>query len=190
MGVNSVEYAARVIAKIRDISDRMAKSGARDELYDVPFTTGHTGYLHGGTALNIVPDTATFEFEFRTIAADKSATLAKEVIDYARNELEPEMKAVAPEAGFDFEDRSEFAGLNTAENAEVTLLAKQLTGRNSHSKVAYGTEAGLYSDAGVPTIVCGPGNIDQAHKADEFIRINELEKCGTFLDRLLALCAR
>jgi acetylornithine deacetylase len=190
MGVNSVEYAARVIAKIRDISDRMAKSGARDELYDVPFTTGHTGYLHGGTALNIVPDTATFEFEFRTIAADKSATLAKEVIDYARNELEPEMKAVAPEAGFDFEDRSEFAGLNTAENAEVTLLAKQLTGRNSHSKVAYGTEAGLYSDAGVPTIVCGPGNIDQAHKADEFIRINELEKCGTFLDRLIALCAR
>src|SRR3954471_4861901 len=190
MGVNSVEYAARVIAKIRDISDRMAKSGARDELYDVPFTTGHTGYLHGGTALNIVPDTATFEFEFRTIAADKSATLAKEVIDYAKNELEPEMKAGAPEAGFDFEDRSEFAGLNTAENAEITLLAKQLTGINSHSKVAYGTEAGLYSDAGVPTIVCGPGNIDQAHKADEFIRINELEKCGIFLDRLIALCAR
>ena len=72
LGVNAVEYAARVIAKIRDISDRMAKSGARDELYDVPFTTGHTGYLHGGTALNIVPDIATFEFEFRVLAADKS----------------------------------------------------------------------------------------------------------------------
>ena len=72
LGVNAVEYAARVIAKIRDISDRMAKKGARDELYDVPFTTGHTGYLHGGTALNIVPDIATFEFEFRIIAADKS----------------------------------------------------------------------------------------------------------------------
>ena len=190
LGVNAVEYAARVITKIRDISDRMARKGARDELYDVPFTTGHTGYLHGGTALNIVPDIATFEFEFRTIAADKSADLAREVIDYARTVLEPEMQAVAPEAGIVFEDRSEFAGLNTAENAEVTLLAKQLSGRNSHSKVAYGTEAGLFSDAGVPTIVIGPGLIDQAHKADEFIAITELEKCGVFLDRLIALCAR
>ena len=190
LGVNAVEYAARVIAKIRDISDRMAKSGARDELYDVPFTTGHTGYLHGGTALNIVPDIATFEFEFRVLATDKSSVLAQEVIDYAKTVLEPEMKAVAPEAGFDFEDRSEFAGLDTPENAEVTLLAKQLSGRNSHSKVAYGTEGGLFSQAGIPTIVIGPGSIDQAHKADEFIAITELEKCGVFLDRLIALCAR
>src|SRR5947208_895624 len=97
LGVNAVEYAARVIAKIRDISDRLAREGARDDLYDVPFTTGHTGYLHGGTALNIVPDIATFEFEFRTIAADKSSDLVKEVIDYAKTVLEPEMKAVAPE---------------------------------------------------------------------------------------------
>ena len=190
LGVNAVEYAARVIAKIRDISDRMAKQGVRDDLYDVPFTTGHTGYLHGGTALNIVPDIATFEFEFRTIAADKSSDLVKEVIDYAREVLEPEMKAVAPEAGFDFQDRSEFAGLDTAENAEITLLAKQLSGRNSHSKVAYGTEGGLFSQAGIPTVVIGPGSIDQAHKADEFIKVTELEKCGAFLDRLITLCAR
>jgi acetylornithine deacetylase len=190
LGVNAVEYAARVITKIRDISDRMAKQGSRDDLYDIPFTTGHTGYLNGGTALNIVPDIATFEFEFRTIAADKSSDLVKEVIDYARDVLEPEMKAVAPEAGFDFQDRSEFAGLDTPENAEVTLLAKQLSGRNSHSKVAYGTEGGLFSQAGIPTVVIGPGSIDQAHKADEFIAVSELAKCGAFLDRLIALCAR
>ena len=190
LGVNAVEYAARVIAKIRDISDRMAKSGTRDELYDIPFTTGHTGYLHGGTALNIVPDIATFEFEFRVLAQDKSSILAQEVIDYAKNVLEPEMKAVAPEAGFDFQDRSEFAGLDTSPDAEVTVLAKQLSGRNRHSKVAYGTEGGLFSLAGIPTVVCGPGSIDQAHKADEFIAVTELEKCGVFLDRLIALCAR
>jgi len=190
LGVNAVEYAARVIAKIRDIGDRLAKSGARDTLYDVPFTTAHTGYLHGGTALNIVPDIATFEFEFRVLSVDKSSILAQEVLDYAKNVLEPEMKKVAPEAGFEFQDRSEFAGLDTAPDAEVTLLAKQLTGRNSHSKVAYGTEGGLFSAAGIPTVVCGPGNIDQAHKADEFIRVTELEKCGQFLDRLIALCAR
>jgi acetylornithine deacetylase len=188
LGVNAVEYAARVIAKIRDISDRMAKSGARDDLYDIPFTTGHTGYLHGGTALNIVPDIATFEFEFRVLAVDKSDTLAKEVIDYAKNVLEPEMKKVAPEAGFEFEDRSEFAGLDTSPEAEVTVLAKQLSGRNNHSKVAYGTEGGLFSLAGIPTVVCGPGSIDQAHKADEWIAITELEKCGRFLDRLIEHC--
>jgi acetylornithine deacetylase len=190
LGVNAVEYAARVIAKIRDISDRMAKNGARDDLYDIPFSTGHTGYLHGGTALNIVPDQATFEFEFRVLSVDKSDTLVKEVIDYAKNVLEPEMKAVAPEAGFDFQDRGEFAGLDTTPDAEVTLLAKQLTGRNSHSKVAYGTEGGLFQQAGIPTVVCGPGNIDQAHKADEFLKITELEKCGQFIDRLITLCAR
>jgi acetylornithine deacetylase len=190
LGVNSVEYAARVIAKIRDISDRMAKSGARDELYDVPFTTGHTGYLHGGTALNIVPDIATFEFEFRVLSVDKSDTLAKEVIDYAKNVLEPEMKAVAPEAGFEFEDRSEFAGLDTSPEAEVTVLAKKLSGRNGHSKVAYGTEGGLFAQAGIPTVVCGPGSIDQAHKADEWIAITELEKCGQFIDRLIEHCQR
>jgi acetylornithine deacetylase len=190
LGVNAVEYAARVIAKIRDISDRLAQSGTRDELYDVPFTTGHTGYLHGGTALNIVPDIATFEFEFRVLSSDKSDTLAKEVIDYAKNVLEPEMKRVAPEAGFVFEDRSEFAGLDTPAEAEVTLLAKQLTGQNSHRKVAYGTEGGLFQKAGIPTVVCGPGNIDQAHKADEFIAITELEKCGNFIDRLITHCSR
>ena len=104
--------------------------------------------------------------------------------------LEPEMKKVVPEAGFEFEDRSEFAGLETSENAEITLLAKNLSGRNNHSKVAYGTEGGLFSEAGVPTIVIGPGSIDQAHKADEFIAVSELEKCGKFLDRLIAHCAR
>src|SRR6476661_5228703 len=190
LGVNAVEYAARVISKIRDIADRQAKSGVRDELYDVPFSTGHTGYLHGGTALNIVPDIATFEFEFRVLTVDKSDTLVKEVIDYATNVLEPEMKAVAPEAGFEFEDRSEFAGLDTAPDAEVTLFAKHLSGRNRHSKVAYGTEGGLFALAGIPTVVCGPGSIDQAHKADEFIAVNELEKCGKFLDRLIEHCAR
>ena len=188
LGVNAVEYAARVIARIRDISDRMAKSGTRDELYDVPFSTGHTGYLHGGTALNIVPDIATFEFEFRVLSSDKSDTLAKEVIDYAKNVLEPEMQKVAPEAGFEFQDRGEFAGLDTTPEAEVTVLAKKLSGRNSHSKVAYGTEGGLFALAGIPTVVCGPGNIDQAHKADEWIAITELEKCGRFIDRLIEHC--
>jgi acetylornithine deacetylase len=187
-GVNAVEYAARLIARIREIADRLAKRGARDPLYDVPFTTAHTGTVHGGTALNIVPDACVFEFEFRAIAADDLDALVAEVAAYATDVLEPEMKAVAPEAGFDFAVMSGFPGLDIAPQAEMVSLTKRLAGREQHGKVAYGTEAGLFAQAGIPTVVIGPGSIDQAHKADEFIALAELDKCGIFLDRLIGHC--
>src|SRR5262249_44011970 len=188
-GVNAVEYAARLIVKIRDINDRLGREGARDPLYDVPYTTGHTGVVSGGTALNIVPDACAFEFEFRTIAADDIDALVDEVVAYARERLEPEMKAVSPDASIAFEEKSGFPGLETPQAEDVVLLAKQLSGANAHGKVAYGTEAGLFSAAGIPSVVIGPGSIDQAHKADEFIAVSELERCGAFIDRLIAHCA-
>jgi acetylornithine deacetylase len=187
-GVNAVEYAARLIVKIRDMSERLAREGARDPLYDVPFTTGHTGIVSGGTALNIVPDACTFEFEFRSIAADDVDALVDEVIAYGRDTLEPAMKAVAPQAGITFEDKSGFPGLETPAAADLVELAKQLAGTREHTKVAYGTEAGLFAAAGIPSVVIGPGSIDQAHKADEFVAASELAKCGGFLDKLLAQC--
>ena len=187
-GVNAVEYAARLIVKIRDMADRLARDGARDPLYDVPFTTGHTGIVHGGTALNIVPDACTFEFEFRSIAADSLDALVGEVMAYARDVLEPQMKAIAPRAGIDFEIKSGFPGLDTAPETELVRLTKRLSGQSDHGKVAFGTEAGLFDAAGIPSVVIGPGSIDQAHKADEFIALAELEKCDRFLDRLLAHC--
>ena len=109
---------------------------------------------------------------------------------YARDVLEPAMKAVAPEAGFAFEVRSGFPGLEVEPQADMARLAKQLSGQERHSKVAFGTEAGLFDQAGIPSVVVGPGSIDQAHKADEFIRITELEKCGNFIDRLITHCTR
>jgi acetylornithine deacetylase len=187
-GVNAVEYAARLIVKIRDMSERLAREGARDPLYDVPFTTGHTGVVNGGTALNIVPDVCTFEFEFRSIAADDVDALIDEVIAYGREELEPAMKAVAPQAGITFEDKSGFPGLETPASAELVGLAKELAEKSYHAKVAYGTEAGLFAAAGIPSVVIGPGSIDQAHKADEFVAVSELAKCGGFLDRLRERC--
>jgi acetylornithine deacetylase len=186
-GVNAVEYAARLIVKIRDISERLAREGARDPLYDVPFTTGHTGT--GGIALNVVPDSCTFEMEFRAIGADDVNALANEVIAYGREVLEPAMKAVAPEAGITFVDRSNFPGLNTPADDDVVVLAKQLVGTNAYSKVAYGTEAGRFSAAGIPSVVIGPGSIDQAHKADEFIAESEMAKCVAFIDQLIGRCA-
>ncbi len=189
-GVNAVEYAARLIVAIRDIADRLAREGARDPLYDVPFTTAHTGVVEGGTALNIVPDRCSFQFEFRTIAADDPDALAAEVMVYARERLEPQMRAIAPEAAIAFETISGFPGLENSPDADVVALAKSLGGRKTHGKVAFGTEAGLFAQAGIPTVVIGPGSIEQAHKADEFIATSELEACGGFLDRLIAHCRR
>jgi acetylornithine deacetylase len=187
-GVNAVEYAARLIVKIREIGERLKNHGPRDPLYDVPFSTAHTGVVQGGTALNIVPDACTFEFEFRAIAADDIDALGEEAKAYARDVLEPEMRQVAPEAAVAFELKSGFPGLDTPADDRVIALAKTLSGKERHEKVAYGTEAGLFAAAGIPSVVIGPGSIDQAHKADEFIAIAELEKCGAFLARLIEHC--
>jgi acetylornithine deacetylase len=188
-GVNAVEYAARLIVKIREISDRQRKSGPQDALYDVPFTTGHTGMVQGGIALNVVPDHCKFVYEFRAVPGDDPTALGEEVAAYARDVLEPEMRAVAPAAGIDFESRPHQAGLDMEPGADIVALTKKLAGRNGHSKVAYGTEAGLFQAGGIPSVVIGPGSIDQAHRADEFIAVAELAKCGAFLDRLIAHCA-
>jgi acetylornithine deacetylase len=189
-GVNAIEWAARLVAEIRRIAERLAAEGARDELYDVPFSTGHVGVLRGGSALNIVPDHAEIVFEFRTIAADNPDALVEEVMRYARTILEPGMKAVDPHAGFDFDVFAGFPGLDTAPNSEVATLAKALAGRNDHGKVAFGTEAGLFAEiAGVPSVVIGPGSIEQAHKADEWIEIAELERCAAFVERIAERCS-
>ncbi|MBX6425966.1 MAG: acetylornithine deacetylase [Variibacter sp.] len=188
-GVNAVEYAARLIVKIREIADRLRRDGARDPLYDVPFTTGHTGSVEGGIALNVVPDLCRFVFEFRAIAADDPNALGEEVEAYAREVLEPEMRAVAPEAGIAFDARPYQAGLDTDPAAEVVALAKRLAGCNRHGKVAFGTEAGLFQAAGIPSVVIGPGSIDQAHKADEFVAVDELARCCAFIDGLIEHCA-
>ena len=189
-GVNAVEYAARLVVEIRAMAERLARAGARDPLYDVPYTTTHTGVIAGGTALNIVPDICSFQFEFRALAADDVDALAGEVMAYARDRLEPEMRAVAPEAGIAFEVMSGFPGLDTPPAVDIVALTKSLAGRGDHGKVAYGTEAGLFAAAGIPTVVIGPGSIEQAHKADEFIAVSELDACGAFLDRLIAHCRR
>jgi acetylornithine deacetylase len=188
-GVNAVEYGARLVAKIREIYDRHARAGARDELYDVPFTTAHVGTLHGGTALNIVPDICTIDFEFRSIAADNLDALTDEVTGFAREVLEPEMRKVAAEAGISIIASAGFPGLDTPPDAEIVGLAKKLAGRNRHGKVAFGTEAGLFDGISIPTVVIGPGSINQAHKADEFIAVAEIEKCDAFLERLVKHCA-
>ena len=160
--------------------------GPFDDVYDITHTTVHTGTVHGGTALNIVPKDCSFEFEFRCIAGHDGHELFEKVKRHAHEVLEPEMKAIDQSAGFKFEELSAIEGLDIDPGEEVVTLAKTLAGRNDHAKVAFGTEAGLFQqDAGIPTVVCGPGGIDQAHKPSEFVALEQIDKCHVFFDKLM-----
>jgi acetylornithine deacetylase len=187
-GVNAVDYAAMLALEVRRMGDDFLRHGARDELFTVPVSTAHTGILEGGTALNIVPDRARLLFEFRLLPGDDPDAAEAAIRRHARDVLEPAMRAVAPEAGIDIRRISEFPGLDTAADAPVTQLARRLAGRNDHGKVAYGTEAGLFAEIGIPAVVVGPGDIAQAHRPDEFIEAAELDRCVTFIDRLVGYC--
>ncbi|MTI17010.1 acetylornithine deacetylase [Rhodobacteraceae bacterium RKSG542] len=184
-GVNAVNYGARLVNKLEQMAKELA-SGPRDELFDLPYSTAHTGVMTGGTALNIVPERCEVIFEFRILPTEDLKACVKEIQRYANEELLPEMQAVYPEANIEFICNSEIPGLNTNPDDDVTALAKRLAGRNDHAKVAYGTEGGLFQTIlEVPTVVVGPGSIEQAHKPDEFIKISELQKCEKFLDKLI-----
>lgn len=186
-GVNAVEYAARFIERVRQTAEGLARDGARDELYDVPHTTGLSALVQGGTALNIVPDRCTVGFEFRAIAGEDPRGLAESVLAYARDVLVPEMQARDPACGITVEPVIDYPGLDVAPDAPLVTLAKRLAGRNGHAKVSYGTEAGLFQSLGdVPSVVIGPGDIARAHKADEYVEMRELAECAGFVRRLIA----
>ena len=116
--------------------------------------------------------------------------MLREVQDYAARTLVPAMLAVQPDTGLRWEKLSSFPGADTDEGAEVVSLAKRATGRNAAGKVAFGCEAGLYDAAGIPTVICGPGHIDQAHKPDEFVELDQLAQCEAFLRRIAADASR
>ena len=190
-GVNAIEHAATLIAEISRSAAQIAEQGARDELYDIPYTTLLTSIVQGGTALNIVPDTCTIEFEARGLGIAESKEVTDSIIAWARETIEPVMQKANSACGIDFEEILEYPALDMPAGDSWVTLAKQLSGRNSHCKVAFGTEAGLFvSMAGIPSVVIGPGSIAQAHKADEYVELSELIKCAGFIERVIAHCER
>ncbi len=184
-GVNAIQFAARAIARLIETADRFAAEGPFDREFDIPFTTVHTGVIRGGTALNIVPKDCSFDFEFRHLPVHDPRALFAEFEKFVRTELESKMKAIQPDTGFAFEELSAFPGLAGDEDAEVTQAAKAASGGNTTGKVAFGTEAGLFEASGIPTVICGPGDIDQAHKPDEFVALDQIAQCEQFLKRLV-----
>lgn len=185
VGVSAIEEAARLIVKIREVADRLATRTDIDPLYPTPFTTMSVGVISGGTARNIVARDCLFYFDLRCVPGDDPYKIVAEIEAYAREKLEPAMKAIDPACGFTFEEMALVPGLDTDENASVTLLAKHLARRNDHSKVAYGTEGGLFQEIGIPTVIIGPGSIEQAHQPDEYIETAELHKADEFIGRLI-----
>jgi len=184
-GVNAVEAAAELVAYLKSMARRFRDQGPFDTDYSPPYTTVHTGKIQGGTALNIVPKDCSFDFEFRYLPSEDPDVLFGEVERFAAEKLLPEMRAISAAAGFDFQELSSMAGLDMSSEDEVTRLVMQLSGANGTGKVSFGTEGGLYQNFGIPTIVCGPGSIEQAHKPDEWIEIEQLAQAERFMDRLL-----
>lgn len=184
-GVNAVQYAARAIGRLIEMGERFAKNGPYDREFDIPYTTVHVGTIRGGTALNIVPKDCSFDFEFRHLPVHDPRALFAEFERFVRSELEPAMKSVHADTGFSFEELSNFPGLAGDEDAEITQAAKAASGGNATGKVAFGTEAGLFEASGIPTVICGPGDIDQAHKPDEFIALEQIAQCEQFVRRLV-----
>lgn len=186
--VNAVEYGARLVVKMQEIGRRLAR-GATDPQYDTPHSTAHVGTAQGGIALNVVPELFTMDFEFRTIAADDPDALVAEIEAYARDTLLPEMRATDPRADIRIDLRAGFPGVDTAPDAPVTQAAQRFARHNDLTKVAYGTEGGLFQHmAGIPTVVCGPGSIAEAHRPDEFVEASQLALCEDFLRRLIEDC--
>jgi len=189
-GVNAVEAAAEAVAFLKTLARRHRDSGPYDRGFDVAYTTVHTGVISGGTALNIVPQDCVFDFEFRNLPGDDPNALLREFEEHVRKVIEPEMHAVDQGTGFSIAKMSEIPALDTGAEAEITALVQEFSGSSDIAKVSFGTEASQFQVAGVPTVVCGPGSIRQAHKPDEFVALEQVVRCESFLRGLMSrLCA-
>jgi acetylornithine deacetylase len=189
-GVNAIEYAARIITYIRHMAERLQACEPRDYGFDVPFTTLQTGVISGGTAGNIVPRECIFQFEFRYLPGADPDALEREIKDYAERVILPEMQRTDPGTSISIETNSDNPGLSMSEKDEITQLAQALSRSPSTTKVAYLTEGGLFQRAGIPAVICGPGSIEQAHKPDEYVSLEQVALCESFMERLLEqMCA-
>lgn len=181
--VNAIEMAARVVGKLRDMADGFEANEPRYEGFDVPFSTASVGQFHGGIADNVVPRDAEFRYEFRNLPTADAVLMQKELVAYAEL-AQPAMKKIAPDAGFSFETICEVPAFLGSAGDAVTQLAQRLAGTRETTLVAFGTEAGLFKNAGIPTVVCGPGSINQAHQPDEFVSLEQLARCQAFMEGL------
>ena len=183
--VNAIHLACDLIAQIRHLQDDIVTDGARDSAYDIPYTTLHAGLITSGVALNIVPDHAVVTFEIRNLAADNPERILYRLRRAIAPVITVARKRVA-EADIVFKVINSYPGLETSLDEAVVAMVAELTGRDERIKVAFGTEGGLFSQRlGIPCVVCGPGSMEQGHKADEFVTLAQLDSCDAMLASLV-----
>jgi acetylornithine deacetylase len=182
-GVNAIAYAGRLLGELLRIEEDL-KAGAQDPRFDPPFTTLQITQIEGGTASNVVPVPCWFGWEIRGLPGFDPMLLDRRLKAFAAEQCLPEMRRLAPEAQITIRATNQVAAYAADTQSGIVPLTLKLAGKNKTYAVSYCTEAGLFQGGGAPAIVCGPGNIAQAHTANEFLSLAELEKCLVFLDRL------
>jgi len=183
-GVNAIEYAADLIGELGRIGSRLRAPDLQDSRFDPPFTTVQTGVISGGKALNIVPADCRFDFEIRTLPSQNPKDVAQQLEHYAQQQVLPRMQAVDTRSSISFSELSAYPGLATDAQSQAARLIAAFCGSSAFTTVAFGTEGGLFDAVGVPTVVCGPGSMDQGHKPDEFVSVEQLQACDSMLERL------
>jgi acetylornithine deacetylase len=186
VGVSAVMVAARLITWHEDVMAENIAAADMDSPFEPPWTTLHCGYIRGGTAANVVADRCEFVAEVRAIPSQDPWSFRRRYEAYVREVVEPAMQAVAPESGVDIVHRAAVPGLRPEPGGVAEALVRRLTGDNGETVVAYGTEAGIFQTSGWSSVVCGPGDIAQAHQANEYLELSELAAGGAFMERLIA----
>ena len=187
-GVNAISYASRLIGYVDSLAEEISHRDDNDALFDVPYSTLSVGTIQGGTATNIVPNLCEFTFDYRNLPHMTQEDILLP-IQAKVAELSAQMQACAPETGIELMQEESVPAMTDNESSELQALIAALTGDNKRHKVAYATEGGQFTNSGIPTIICGPGSIEQAHKADEYVALSEIERCDSFLQRLLESCS-
>ena len=181
-GVNAIEFATRYINKLLDLRKELIKRAPKDCIFDPPYSTLSVGGIFGGIAHNVIADKCKVEWETRPVVKEDGIFVTQQIDRFVKEELLPQMKKVFPNSNIRKEVIGEVIGFNRIKESEACEFVSSITGDNSREVVSFGTEAGLFQEIGISTVVCGPGSIEQAHKIDEFIELNELKKCLSFLE--------
>ena len=181
-GVSAVEYASRYVNKLIELRGKLKERAPKDSIFEPPYSTLQVGGIFGGIAHNVIADKCHVNWETRPVVKEDGIFLNKELDKYVNEVLLPEMKKIYPNSSIKKKIIGEIIGFERIENSEAGEFVSSITGDNSREVVSFGTEAGLFQEIGISTAVCGPGSIEQAHKIDEFIELNEINKCLKFLE--------
>ncbi len=189
-GINAIEFAARLIVYIQKLAQQESQTGLHDGGFDVPFSTMATTMINGGIAANTVPNHCSFTFDYRHLpSVDPSRILAQATA--FKDQLVEEMQRVDPQGNIDLLHEVTSPPFMSAVADPLGSLLQGLAASPQGRKVAFSSEAGYFEKANIPTVVCGPGRVEQAHRADEYIALSELDKCSQFLSGLMDwMCLR